>query len=257
MLTRYVLLKVLLVVFILLAQPAWTQSAYQDVIYLKNGGIIKGELMRIENGILQIRTHGEILTELMVSEVARITKEPRIITQTDSVKRKPPFKSEGIAVFHELGYGYSTGLLRTSRGSFNYKSRSYIFLTGVGVHVAEQVVLAIGTGYGQLAPDRRVLPFFGEVRTHLTRTQFTPYLIIRGGYSIGWRDNVQGNDWGGAMLEAAAGIKTFLTPRHAIYAHFGYYQQQQRIELINLFTQVITSERANYQFWGIRAGVLF
>ncbi|WP_448519546.1 hypothetical protein [Rhodoflexus sp.] len=245
-----------MLILLLAAQAARAQSIYQDVIYLKNGGVVRGEIMRIENGVLHIRTNGESITEIPMTDVKRLTKQPRTSVDTDSIKQRV-FKSEGVAVFQEIGYGYSTGLLRTSRGSFNYQSRSYTFLAGVGVYMADYVLLGIGTGYGQLAPDRRIIPIFGEVRTHFSRKQFSPYLLMRGGYAVGWRDNISGNDWGGAMFEAAAGIKTFLTPRHAIYAQVGYQQQQQRIELINLFTQTIFSERANYQFWGLRAGILF
>jgi hypothetical protein len=250
--------KCLLIVIALLipCKIAWAQSVYQDVIYLKNGGVVRGKLLRIENGILLIRTNGESRVELPMNDVERISKEPRSLLETDSVRPRV-FKSEGVVIFQEIGYGYSTGQLRTSRGSFNYQSRSYTFLAGFGTYVADYVVLAAGTGYGQLSPDRKIVPFFGEVRSHFSRKQFAPYLLIRGGYSVGWRDGMTGNDWGGAMLETAVGIKTYLTPRHAIYAHFSYQQQQQRIELINLFTRNVFSEKVNYQFWGIRAGVLF
>lgn len=246
----------IIIVLLILCKNTWAQSAYQDVIYLKSGGIVRGELMRIENGILQIRTNGESRVELPINDVERIAKEPRSALETDSVKLRV-FKSEGIAIFQEIGYGYSTGQLRTTRGSFNYRSQSYVFMAGVGVHLADHVILAAGTGYGQLTPDRKVVPLFGEVRTHLLRKQFSPCLLIRGGYGIGWRDNLPGNNWGGALMEAAVGIRTYLTPQHAIYAHASYYQQQQRIELINLITQNIFSEKANYQFWGVRIGVLF
>jgi hypothetical protein len=244
------------VALLILCKNAWAQSSYQDVIYLKNGGTVRGELIRIDNGILLIRTHGESRVELPMSDVERIAKEPRNTLETDSIKPKV-FKSEGITVFQEIGYGYSTGMLRTSRGSFNYRSQSYTFMGGVGVYVADYVILAAGTGYGQLSPDRKIVPLFAEIRSHLMRKQFSPYLLLRGGYSIGWRDNLPGNDWGGALFEAAAGIKTYLTPQYAIYAHGGYHQQQQRIELINLATRNVFSEKANYQFWGIRIGVLF
>ncbi|WP_250631602.1 hypothetical protein [Rhodoflexus caldus] len=253
--TRHMRLFVV-VVLLILCKNAWAQSSYQDVIYLKNGGTVRGELIRIDNGILLIRTHGESRVELPMSDVERIAKEPRNTLETDSIKPRF-FKSEGITVFQEIGYGYSTGMLRTSRGSFNYRSQSYTFMGGVGVYIADYVILAAGTGYGQLSPDRKIVPLFGEIRTHLMRRQFSPYLLLRGGYSIGWRDNLPGNDWGGALFEAAAGIKTYLTPQYAIYAHGGYHQQQQRIELINLATRNVFSEKANYQFWGIRIGVLF
>lgn len=245
-----------LIILLILCKIAWAQSAYQDVIYLRSGGIVRGELLRIDNGVLLIRTNGESRVELPMNDVERIAKEPRNTLETDSIRPRV-FKSEGVAIFQEIGYGYSTGQLRTSGGSFNYRSQSYTFLAGAGVHIADYVVLAAGTGYGQLSPDRKIVPFFGEIRGHLLRRQFSPYLLLRGGYSIGWRDDLPGNDWGGAMVEAAAGIKTYLTSQHAIYAHFGYHQQQQRIELINLSTRNVFSEKVNYQFWGIRAGVLF
>lgn len=233
---------------------SWAQSVYRDVIYLKNGGIVEGELLHIENGILHIRTHGESQTEILLSETERIAREP----YKDSAKVSSP-KSERLVIFREIGCGYSTGSLRTSRGVFNYVSQSSTFLTGAGIYLAEHALLALGTGYSRLTPDRHVVPLFGEFRMHLVNINkpLSPYFLVRSGYSLGWRDTVEGNDWGGAMLEIAAGIKIHLTRQHALYAHAGYQQQQQRIELINLATRNIWSEITSFQFWGVRLGVLF
>ncbi|MCS7019060.1 MAG: hypothetical protein RMJ87_06315 [Cytophagales bacterium] len=247
--------------FFLIMLTGWlmrvqAQSVYQDVIYLKSGGVIKGELVSIDNAVLKVRTHNDSQTELSMEDVQRIVKQPCNTLATDSIKPSR-FKGQGMAVFHEIGYGNSTGMLRTSRGSFNYISQSYTFLTGVGVHVAEHALLALGTGYGQLTPDRKIVPLFAELRTHILHQPLSPYLLLRTGYSMGWRDSLSGADWGGAMFEAAAGIRIHLTWQHALYAHVGFQQQQQRIELINLITRNIWSEKANYQFWGFRIGVLF
>jgi len=62
--------------------PASAQNNYQDVVYLKNGSIIRGVIIeQVPNELLKIETADGNLFAYKIAEVEKITKE-RIVTQT-------------------------------------------------------------------------------------------------------------------------------------------------------------------------------
>ena len=66
----------LLFLFVLIASASFGQSSYQDVVYLKNGSIIRGLIIeQIPNKSIKIETSNGNVFVYQMNEIEKITKE--------------------------------------------------------------------------------------------------------------------------------------------------------------------------------------
>lgn len=89
-------LGVLLYTFI--ATLALGQSNYQDVVYLKNGSIIRGVILeQVRNESIKIETAGSNVFVFQMDEVEKLTKEPyqyKDRSSLNNVGLHPGYKKE-------------------------------------------------------------------------------------------------------------------------------------------------------------------
>jgi len=75
--------------FVLIATWSFGQGNYQDVIYLKNGSIIRGIIIeQVPNQSIKIETADRNVFVFQMDEIEKIAKEPFDSKRSDSEKRK-------------------------------------------------------------------------------------------------------------------------------------------------------------------------
>lgn len=75
MLLKYLLYS-LLGLFVLISTAIYSQKNYQDVVYLKNGSVIRGIITeQIPNKYIKIETVGDNIFVFQVDEIEKLTKE--------------------------------------------------------------------------------------------------------------------------------------------------------------------------------------
>jgi hypothetical protein len=180
------------------------QNKMQDVVYLKNGSMIRGMIVeQVPNESLKIRTKDGSLFVYTIDEISRITKESKVTTSPGSV-------DAGYRGFVDLGYTIGTSRfddtgrieLSTSHG---YQFNPYLFL-GAG--------LAINYHIGW---DEWNVPIFLNFRTNFINRPVTPFLDLRVGYTAG--------DGDGMYLYPALGMSFFPCRRFGLNFSFGYQMQ--------------------------------
>ena len=80
-----------IILFALITTASFAQDNYQDVVYLKNGSVIRGIIIeQIPNKSIKIETADKSVFVYQIDEIEKITKEKYIVSKKDkgNVKKK-------------------------------------------------------------------------------------------------------------------------------------------------------------------------
>jgi hypothetical protein len=184
------------------------QNEMQDVVYLKNGSVIRGIIIeQIPNESLKIQTVDENIFAYNISEVAKITKEA---IKNNRTRKNNSNNYGSYRGFVDIGYtiGIRTDIncgrleLTTSQG---YQFNPYLFLgLGVGAHYF-------------IGPESYAMPIFADIRANFSRGKVIPFSGLKIGYVAGERN--------GLYLNSFVGGKFMITSKFAFNLSFGYTYQ--------------------------------
>lgn len=207
----------LLLTMIFFTVTVFAQQRMQDVVYLKNGSIIRGQVMEMtpEKGI-KVETADHSLFVFSLSEIIKVVKET-ISTETEALHSgdvKKEFKN-GYQAFIELGFSGDISGSGGNRVKLNlingYRINSHLY-TGIGTGVRY-------TTEGGVP----LIPIFADVRYLILRKKTTPYLSLDLGYSF-YADNDFTDD--GFFLAPTIGTSFRLAPKTSLNIGLGFEFQQ-------------------------------
>ncbi len=204
---------------VLAASPGEAQtfpdSAYTDVILLKNGGVIKGKITETipEKKVIIERIDGNVL-EVPFKKIDSITDlehyRPRQEEILANVEKKPLIS----VVRPEILAG-----VIVSEGEVGISST-----VAYGVLFNDQRYLGLGFGCDAIA-KHKFMSFFMHFRIDAMPSGTRPFLYADVGYAVGWRDNRSGSDYGGLTLGFGAGIMSPLSNAVDMIGRVGYRSQ--------------------------------
>ncbi len=149
-------------------------QALKDVVYLKNGSVIRGTIVeQVPNESLKITTKDGSIFICQMGDVERITKEAPV---KRNLKEEVKVKYRG---FVDLGYTVGVGAVSNS---------DRIELTTThGVQILPELFVGAGAGisYYHFNDGAIALPFFVDVRSDILRSNITPYVDLKIGYAFG------------------------------------------------------------------------
>lgn len=222
----------------------------KDVLYLKNGSVIKGEILEFNmGGNVKIQTSDGSLFVYETDQVDKLEKESDssqanskigqktevvkkregssqaelIITNEENNKFKKNFRHKGYRGFVDLGgfFGlnntfdsYAAFMLSTSHG---YQINPYFYFgVGIGVNVYKYHSSYTWT---ELEDTDTFIPFYVDFRVFpIGRKRVTPFVGMKLGYSVSTMEEVEdGGNFGGFYHQYSAGISV------AILSNFGWY----------------------------------
>ena len=153
-------------------------QALQEVVYLKNGSVIRGTIVeQTPNESLKITTKDGNIIICQMGAVERITKEA---APKKTVKQDVNVRYRG---FVDLGYTVGVGAVSNS-------DRVELTTTH-GVQILPELFVGAGVGinFYHSSDGAIAIPFFVDVRSDILRSNITPYVDLKLGYSVG---NVDG-----------------------------------------------------------------
>lgn len=236
-----------------LALPAFmlAQNTMEDVVYLKNGNILRGTIMeQIPNKSIKLKINEKNIMTISFEEIEKITKEN--VAEKQAEKKQPvEYKSKGFINLTELNYGYGINSVSNKNGSVQVKNEDPTFglRTVNGYQFSPFVTLGIGLGYEQYG-NSGLIPITLDSRIMFSRKKIAPVLNINGGYSVGV------NNSGGACLNPALGLRIFLSKKVAFLFNIGYKAQQLAVTSYDMYYNKKTSVD-NFYFLTVSAGVSF
>lgn len=209
---------------------------YQEVVYLKNGSIIRGVIIeQIPNVSLKIQTPDNSLFVCQMSEVEKITKEVqgerrsnRARCSSLQLNNNSGIASRGYKGFVETGYSLGTGDCSVNRfeisTSHGYQFNPYLFLgAGLGISYYDESNLT-------------AIPVFVDFRTNFIKNKITPIAGIKFGYSSG--------DLEGFYGCIDLGVRFGMSGKKAMTVKLGYTSQNLEVERYSSFYNPTTTVEA-------------
>lgn len=214
-----------LITFILFSLLSFGQNNNIDVVYLKNGSVIRGIIIeQVPNKTIKLETADKNIFVFQMDEVEKITKETVQVQNNNSYgfgrnnnsgKSVRPLGYRGIA---EIGYLVGSGDLKRDRFKFDIIN---------SVQMNQYFALGFGTGIRYYFKDELViLPYYFDLRATLMNSEISPYLSVGIGYSLNASNSFKGF---GFMLIPTAGMSFKVTERSDINIGLGYEMQRTKV----------------------------
>lgn len=215
---------------------------YQEVVYLKNGSVIRGVVTEQIPGVsLKVQTSDGSVFAYPMSDVEKITKEQAVRKSENPFTKNfsDSYRPTGYRGFVDFGgavevgdYGDGVISLSTSHG---YQFNPYFFLgAGVGLdyHFGWETVF---------------IPIFADARVNFMDRKITPFFDLKIGYSVA--------DGQGFYMNPSVGVNFGFSPRFGLNASIGY--NLQRTELFFYSPWWSASEDITVGGISIKVGVEF
>lgn len=188
-----------------------------DVVYLKNGQVIKGSIIKPldAEGVQIMTTESDVYT-FSADEVLRVTREA---IEHDNMKNKIiVHDGEGFMNITSLGYGFGIGDVGEGRTATDNDGDYFALHTVNGYHLNRNFSLGVGVGIEWFG-DYELVPLYADFRFYPSLTEWAPFFYGDLGYGLGVLDD----DYdGGLMAGVGGGIQRSINTNFALVASVGY-----------------------------------
>jgi hypothetical protein len=236
---------------ILISSTASAQKRTEDVLYLKNGSILRGKIKDLSADTISIEILGGSVFVFPASEARGISREKKL------------------SRYKESGYLFvvETGIL-TGRSPGNSLNRAGEIINSFtlqcinGHEFRPELALGIGAGidsYHSFTTFPVYLRLSGSFPQ--VNKKISPMYILDGGYGFQSRlfnsNNMFSNSYGGIMLNPAAGVRMQLGNKSSFILNAGY--RLQKGSKANFFGAPGDGvrEKVTFNRLSVRAGFMF
>lgn len=245
--------------FILAHSFSHGQNNFEEVVYLKNGSIIKGIIIeQVPNQSIKIQTKDGNIFVFKYEEIEKITKEFILINKSDKKSKLTEFKKSGFINITEINYCHGVGRVRFG----GYTSQNNLYSMGIrtvnGYQVNEHLALGISIGVDKYK-NTALLPIGFDVRVSIKKGKVSPQLSANFGYAIGLNGVT-----GGLAFNPQIGIKTYVSKNVAHILSVGYKLQERETTYFDgydiyngVYTPRLLTESFYFQFLTVSTGFSF
>ena len=205
-----------LLLFALITTVSFGQSNYQDVVYLKNGSIIRGTIIeQVPNKSIKIETADRSVFVYQMDEIEKLTKE--VIQGKSGGSLSNSGLQSGYKGIVELGYQIGTGDYGMDRLKLNIIN---------GYQINPYFSLGFGTGLRYyFDAEAAYIPVFADFRANFIDNKISPYLSLGVGYSFNATNDFEGV---GFLLNPTVGVSFKVSDKSAMNVGLGYEMQKMK-----------------------------
>jgi hypothetical protein len=204
-----------LILLIVLCSAGFAQNNLQDVVYLKNGSVIRGLIVeQVPNESIKIETADRSVFFFKIDEIAKIAKEDRK-PQRNNVSLK-----EGYQTLVELGYGFKSGDYGLNVLKLNLIEQ---------YRINNNFSVGLGTGARHYAEDGEsatLIPVFADLRANIVQGNIAPYLALGIGYAFNATYSFSGV---GMLINPTAGVAFPVNKKSMLNVGLGYEMQRSKV----------------------------
>ncbi len=242
---------------ILLGGTLLSQVSKIDIITLKSGSIIKGRLIEMTDSTkVSIETLCQNIWVFSLDEIDKIESE--LVKTHDPAPVAAGETPRSIA--REKGYYNisSPGILISSGNNDKNTIFSFQIINGYQYH--SRYYAGFGTGLEFF--EYTHLPLFLEGQYRLLDRNVSPYITVKGGYSV-MLDHPDSDDWvsyqgkGGYLYGAGMGIIMPFGKKNALTISFLYRHQDATIIYTTRWNDQTTKITTEYDRLSFRVGLMF
>jgi sRNA-binding regulator protein Hfq len=253
----YSLLSVL-VIICLTTVNTWAQENKEDVVYLENGSVIRGQVMEYDpNGNIKIEIYGGSILVYKSSEVIKIEKETTKVAVETKKKKRTNHKVPNTGIYGTVSVGTLAG-----QGDWGNVTPG-ISLKGVAGWYFHRL-LGVGGGIGMMnLGGPTFVPIFANIRGNFMKSTASLFYDINIGYGIGVVNDMYFNGLGqvssvsgGLYLRPSIGVRLPSTKQTHLFLDFGYVIQFSSSQYSDWSNNPITEKRTIYRP-SFRLGITF
>lgn len=206
-----------LFLFVIISAMSYGQGNYQDVVYLKNGSIIRGIIIeQVPNKSIKIETVDRNVFVYQMDEIEKLTKE--IIQGKIGGSLRNSGLKTGYKGIVEFGYEGGIGNYGMDRMKLNIIN---------GYQINPYFSLGLGTGLKYYFDEEAILiPLFADFRANFMNNKVSPYLSLGLGYTFVAINNFSGL---GFLLNPNLGVSFKVSDKSAMNIGMGYEMQSMQI----------------------------
>jgi hypothetical protein len=194
-----------IIIFASLFIETLSAQKLEDVVSLKNGSIIRGNILEVTSQTIQIQIYGGSILVYKTEEIEKTWKEF-------------PFHNKSNLILHTKGYFNLTKI-----GLIPGNPTGASFITINGYQVNPYLLSGIGIGIEKF--DFESYPIFGNIQYNFMNERFSPFISFYGGYSFVKRNDGDIKRYGGILFGSEVGFKSYFNDNFAFYMGIGYRYQ--------------------------------
>lgn len=231
----------------------------EDVVYLKNGSIIRGIIIeQVPSQSIKVQTKDRNVFVFKFDEIEKMTKENLPSNSYNNSSRINDLKKSGFINLTEINY--CPGIGRVKYGNYDFENIDYSFgfRTVNGFQLNEHLSLGIGIGIDKYK-NVTLLPITFDARATILKGKVSPVFTMNAGYAVGL-DDVKG----GIVINPQIGIKTYISNNVAYVFNIGYKLQRQEVTYLTSYnnyyyynTYTENTENIFFQFITVSTGFVF
>ncbi len=255
--------KILILLFAsLFLIQVYAQKGKKDLVYLKSGGIIKGQIITNDAEIVKINSAGNewVFKNSDVDSVSKFVRKPALA---------PKFTNDP-GLIKDYFFDTSLGVLVGNSG--NSQSAPFSFTASANYRIIDKLYAGVGLGAEFL--DESYMPVFGQIQYKLRDTKFTPFVNVQAGYQVALEDatrsqiisyydysssyysypqtNDKLNAQGGFLINPSIGFQRFTSDNFGWFFAFGYRYHQLNYSGDNGYKL-----ESNYSRLSLKIGFIF
>ena len=234
--------NLLSLIFIFAIQIGHGQANMEDVVYLKNGNIIRGIIIeQIPNQSLKIQTVDRNVFVFKIEEVEKMTKENIPGTSLRETQRK----KKGYINISEINFSPGiTGAKINDDIKVKNEDISFGFKTVNGYQVSEHFSIGLGLGIDRYK-EATLIPITLDLRFPVLKAKMSPVFIFGVGRSSGLNDVK-----GGFTTNFGFGIRSYMSDNSAFIFNFGYKLQSTEVKYTDYKNYVPYFDQYGYPIYG-------
>ena len=221
----------------------------EDVIYLKNGGVIRGKI--IENtganeqngsGKVKIELAGGSIFVFSNTEIDSIRKENALKNRIRELNKNYFRKNQGYRnITEEIALIYGT-TLTNNQVTYNNNGQDDV---GLSLHSINGYqfwpTLFVGGGVGIdrfISYQETFSPFYLRLASEFLKKKVTPYVYADAGYGVMWQTSYDHNYYsyyknkGGFYCAAGGGVRVYTHSRASVMFSIGYKQTNSETDWV-------------------------
>ena len=225
----------ILVIALSLLVPAFGQKSKKDVVYLKTGAVIRGQLLTYDLATVKINSDGNFWV-FKPSEVDSVSWNSKKVSGSSK-------STDEFGLTKNYFFDTSMGVLVGNSG--NAQNAPFSFMTSANFRAFDKFYA--GFGLGAEFFDESYMPAFAQIQYKFRNTRFTPFVNLQLGYMVPLEDaknqynNYYYSDYypgtqpqpsgqlktdGGYMINPSLGFQRFTSENLGWFFSFGYRYHQ-------------------------------
>jgi hypothetical protein len=244
--------NLLIIAFFTIFNSAFGQNNMEDVVYLKNGSIIRGVIVeQVPNQSIKVQTKDRNVFVFKYDEIEKMTRENLPTESYVNELNDAEFKKSGFINITEINFCPGVGNVEFNNYQYKNSDNSFGLKTVNGYQINEHFSIGIGIGIDKYK-EATLLPITFDARATILKGKISPVFNANVGYSVGLNDIK-----GGLIINPSIGIKTYISKNTAYLFNVGYKLQSQEYFIYDYYSGFYVSKTVNFGFLTINTGFSF